>query len=158
MHDFRKSLGGEENSAVIPEPSTGEYRDRGHEKNKQNKDKQNKNSHPSRTDDAYSFVALLFSHNCWSLRRCKLKSTDFNLLDFQLRHHPPPRQEQFDTLRRCAGAKGFNIDTKTNKDLANSLDKCVDPNDQSINKVPMTQYAEYHCLFCVATQQVVSQN
>ncbi|KAH0620103.1 hypothetical protein JD844_014705 [Phrynosoma platyrhinos] len=52
-----------------------------------------------------------------------------------LRQHPPPRQEFFSELRECASAKGFTIDTRSNKALADSLDKAVDPSDPLVNKL-----------------------
>ncbi|KAM6059966.1 DIS3-like exonuclease 1 [Theristicus caerulescens] len=50
-----------------------------------------------------------------------------------LRQHPPPRQEFFTELRECASAKGFSIDTRSNKALAESLDKANDPLDPIVN-------------------------
>ncbi|KAM3624876.1 uncharacterized protein V6R79_003236 [Siganus canaliculatus] len=52
-----------------------------------------------------------------------------------LRRHPPPRQEFFNQLVETATAKGFTIDTRTNKALANSLDKAVDQRDPLVNKL-----------------------
>ncbi|XP_010570392.1 PREDICTED: DIS3-like exonuclease 1 isoform X2 [Haliaeetus leucocephalus] len=52
-----------------------------------------------------------------------------------LRQHPPPRQEFFTRLRECASAKGFSIDTRSNKTLAESLDKANDPLDPIVNKL-----------------------
>ncbi|XP_075620126.1 DIS3-like exonuclease 1 isoform X1 [Balearica regulorum gibbericeps] len=52
-----------------------------------------------------------------------------------LRQHPPPRQEFFTELRECASAKGFSIDTRSNKALAESLDKANDPLDPIVNKL-----------------------
>ncbi|XP_053128175.1 DIS3-like exonuclease 1 isoform X2 [Hemicordylus capensis] len=52
-----------------------------------------------------------------------------------LRQHPPPRQEFFSELRECASAKGFSIDTRSNKALADSLDRAVDPSDPLVNKL-----------------------
>ncbi|KAJ7311275.1 hypothetical protein JRQ81_006890 [Phrynocephalus forsythii] len=52
-----------------------------------------------------------------------------------LRQHPPPRQEFFSELLECAKAKGFSIDTRSNKALADSLDKAVDPSDPLVNKL-----------------------
>ena len=52
-----------------------------------------------------------------------------------LRHHPPPSQDKFTTLRECAEARGFTVDTSSNKALAETLDNCVDPRDDSVNKV-----------------------
>ena len=65
----------------------------------------------------------------------KQSEPDITIWKLQLRHHPPPRQEHFDTLKKCASAKGFKINTKTNKDLANSLDMCIDVDDPVVNKV-----------------------
>ncbi|XP_005393761.2 PREDICTED: DIS3-like exonuclease 1 [Chinchilla lanigera] len=50
-----------------------------------------------------------------------------------LRQHPPPHQEFFAELRECAAAKGFSIDTRSNKALADSLDKAEDPSDPMVN-------------------------
>ncbi|XP_060008566.1 DIS3-like exonuclease 1 isoform X2 [Lagenorhynchus albirostris] len=50
-----------------------------------------------------------------------------------LRQHPPPHQEFFSELRECAKAKGFFIDTRSNKALADSLDNANDPNDPIVN-------------------------
>ncbi|KAJ7420904.1 hypothetical protein WISP_45979 [Willisornis vidua] len=52
-----------------------------------------------------------------------------------LRQHPPPRQEFFAELRECASAKGFSIDTRSNKALAESLDRADDPSDPIVNKL-----------------------
>ncbi|XP_072031507.1 LOW QUALITY PROTEIN: DIS3-like exonuclease 1 [Amphiura filiformis] len=52
-----------------------------------------------------------------------------------LRHHPLPRQDQFQELLYCAKAKGYRIDTSSNKALADSLDKCVDSNDPLYNRI-----------------------
>ncbi|KAM6304566.1 DIS3-like exonuclease 1 [Podargus strigoides] len=52
-----------------------------------------------------------------------------------LRQHPPPRQEFFTELRECASAKGFSMDTRSNKALAESLDKANDPLDPIVNKL-----------------------
>lgn len=52
-----------------------------------------------------------------------------------LRHHPLPRQEQFGDLVLSAKAKNFEIDTSSNKALAESLDRCIDPDDPVYNKI-----------------------
>ncbi|XP_036049514.1 DIS3-like exonuclease 1 [Onychomys torridus] len=52
-----------------------------------------------------------------------------------LRQHPPPHQEFFSELRECAKAKGFFIDTRSNKTLADSLDSANDPNDPMVNRL-----------------------
>ncbi|KFO90940.1 DIS3-like exonuclease 1, partial [Buceros rhinoceros silvestris] len=52
-----------------------------------------------------------------------------------LRQHPPPQQEFFTELRECASAKGFSMDTRSNKALAESLDKATDPLDPIVNKL-----------------------
>ncbi|XP_053574505.1 DIS3-like exonuclease 1 [Bombina bombina] len=52
-----------------------------------------------------------------------------------LRLHPPPRQEFFNELKECAKARGFTIDTRSNKALADSLDKAEDPSDPLVNRL-----------------------
>uniref|UniRef100_A0A4W3K1D2 DIS3-like exonuclease 1 n=1 Tax=Callorhinchus milii TaxID=7868 RepID=A0A4W3K1D2_CALMI len=52
-----------------------------------------------------------------------------------LRRHPSPQQEFFTALVECAKAKGFKIDTRSNKALADSLDKAEDVNDPLVNRV-----------------------
>ncbi|XP_021568235.1 DIS3-like exonuclease 1 isoform X2 [Carlito syrichta] len=52
-----------------------------------------------------------------------------------LRQHPPPHQEFFSELRECARAKGFFMDTRSNKTLADSLDKANDPGDPVVNRL-----------------------
>ncbi|XP_066512745.1 DIS3-like exonuclease 1 [Hoplias malabaricus] len=52
-----------------------------------------------------------------------------------LRHHPPPRQEFFNQLVDSAKSRGFIIDTRSNKALADSLDRAVDPQDPLVNRL-----------------------
>ncbi|XP_077418863.1 DIS3-like exonuclease 1 isoform X2 [Vanacampus margaritifer] len=52
-----------------------------------------------------------------------------------LRHHPPPRQEFFSQLVDSAMSRGFTIDTRSNKALADSLDQAVDPQDPLLNRL-----------------------
>ncbi|KAM9585745.1 DIS3-like exonuclease 1 isoform 1-T1 [Trichechus inunguis] len=52
-----------------------------------------------------------------------------------LRQHPPPHQEFFSELRECAKAKGFSIDTRSNKTLADSLGNAHDPSDPVVNRL-----------------------
>ncbi|XP_074090539.1 DIS3-like exonuclease 1 [Macrotis lagotis] len=52
-----------------------------------------------------------------------------------LRQHPPPHQEFFSELRECAKAKGFPMDTRSNKTLADSLDHANDPRDPLVNRI-----------------------
>ncbi|KAM4748024.1 DIS3-like exonuclease 1 [Rhinophrynus dorsalis] len=52
-----------------------------------------------------------------------------------LRLHPPPRQEFFRELKESAQARGFSIDTRSNKTLADSLDKANDPSDPLVNRL-----------------------
>ncbi|XP_068954358.1 DIS3-like exonuclease 1 isoform X4 [Petaurus breviceps papuanus] len=52
-----------------------------------------------------------------------------------LRQHPPPHQEFFSELRECAKAKGFSMDTRSNKTLADSLDHANDPRDPLVNRI-----------------------
>ncbi|KAI3377082.1 hypothetical protein L3Q82_000059 [Scortum barcoo] len=52
-----------------------------------------------------------------------------------LRRHPLPRPEFFSELVDSAKAGGFTIDTRTNKALADSLDRAVDPEDPLVNRL-----------------------
>ncbi|CAJ1050140.1 DIS3-like exonuclease 1 [Xyrichtys novacula] len=52
-----------------------------------------------------------------------------------LRCHPQPRDEFFSQLVESAMAGGFSIDTRTNKALADSLDRAVDPQDPLVNRL-----------------------
>uniref|UniRef100_A0A3Q1ECR6 DIS3-like exonuclease 1 n=1 Tax=Acanthochromis polyacanthus TaxID=80966 RepID=A0A3Q1ECR6_9TELE len=52
-----------------------------------------------------------------------------------LRRHPPPRQELFRQLVETAKAQGFTVDTRTNKALADSLDRAVDLQDPLVNRL-----------------------
>uniref|UniRef100_A0A8C2ZDL7 DIS3-like exonuclease 1 n=1 Tax=Cyclopterus lumpus TaxID=8103 RepID=A0A8C2ZDL7_CYCLU len=52
-----------------------------------------------------------------------------------LRRHPPPRQEFFSQLVDTAAARGFSVDTRTNKALADSLDRAEDPRDPLVNRL-----------------------
>ncbi|XP_041843619.1 DIS3-like exonuclease 1 isoform X2 [Melanotaenia boesemani] len=52
-----------------------------------------------------------------------------------LRRHPPPRLELFSQLVDTAKARGFPIDTRTNKALADSLDRAVDQQDPLVNRL-----------------------
>ncbi|XP_061622217.1 DIS3-like exonuclease 1 isoform X4 [Phyllopteryx taeniolatus] len=52
-----------------------------------------------------------------------------------LRHHPPPRQEFFTLLVDSAKSRGFTIDTRSNKALAESLDRAVDLQDPLLNRL-----------------------
>ncbi|XP_008291591.1 DIS3-like exonuclease 1 [Stegastes partitus] len=52
-----------------------------------------------------------------------------------LRRHPPPRQELFSQLVDTAEARGFTVDTRTNKALADSLDRAVDLEDPLVNRL-----------------------
>ena len=67
------------------------------------------------------------------LTKFLIKTTNF--LYIQLRHHPLPREQHFEHLIQCAQAKGFTVNTSSNKALADSLDKCVDSTDPHVNKV-----------------------
>ncbi|GAB1611006.1 DIS3-like exonuclease 1 [Argonauta hians] len=69
--------------------------------------------------------------NEWVAR--KISSTYIN--HALLRHHPLPRQEFFQDIIDFAKVKGFTIDTTSNKTLADSLDRSVDPNDIYFNKL-----------------------
>jgi DIS3-like exonuclease 1 len=36
-------------------------------------------------------------------------------------------------LRKCAGSRGWEVDVRSNKALANSLDQCKDDSDPNVN-------------------------
>ena len=40
-----------------------------------------------------------------------------------LRLHPPPNKDRFEELKHCAMARGWLVDTNSNKSLADSLDR-----------------------------------
>lgn len=52
-----------------------------------------------------------------------------------LRRHPPPRQEFFSQLVDSAEIRGFRMDTRSNKALAESLDQAEDPEDPLVNRL-----------------------
>lgn len=52
-----------------------------------------------------------------------------------LRHHPPPKQDFFNQLIDSAKARGFSIDTRSNRALADSLERAVDPQDPLVNRL-----------------------
>ncbi|KAI7814071.1 DIS3-like exonuclease 1 [Triplophysa rosa] len=52
-----------------------------------------------------------------------------------LRHHPPPKQEYFNHLIDSAKARGFSIDTRSNRALADSLEWAMDPQDPLVNRL-----------------------
>jgi len=52
-----------------------------------------------------------------------------------LRHHPLPRQENFQSLIQVAAAKGFSIRTDSAKTLATSLNGASDDDDPQVNKI-----------------------
>ena len=41
--------------------------------------------------------------------------------------------QAFSELKSCASSRGWDIDVWSNKLLAESLDKCVDPDDPNVN-------------------------
>lgn len=50
-----------------------------------------------------------------------------------LRLHPPPKKENFEQLLACAGSKGWSVQTTSNKALAESLNRCTDTADPTVN-------------------------
>ena len=50
-----------------------------------------------------------------------------------LRRHPAPKNDSFAELKSCAKSKGWDLDVWSNKVLAESLDKCIDPTDPNVN-------------------------
>jgi exosome complex exonuclease DIS3/RRP44 len=52
-----------------------------------------------------------------------------------LRRHPAPPNSNFDPLIRAAKAAGFHLNVNSSRELADSLNLAVDPNDAMINTV-----------------------
>ena len=50
-----------------------------------------------------------------------------------LRRHAQPKKEAFEALKTCAASRGWHVDVWSNRALAESLDRCVDPHDPSVN-------------------------
>merc|ERR1719348_2029732 len=50
-----------------------------------------------------------------------------------LRLHPPPKKENFEQLLACAASRGWTVNTSSNKALAESLNRCVDTADSTVN-------------------------
>jgi len=50
-----------------------------------------------------------------------------------LRMHPPPKKDNFEELKICAKSKGWTVETFSNKALAESLDRCTDSHDPTVN-------------------------
>ena len=46
---------------------------------------------------------------------------------------PPPKKDNFEELKICAKSKGWTVDTFYNKALAESLDRCTDTQDDTVN-------------------------
>ncbi|XP_038076853.1 DIS3-like exonuclease 1 isoform X2 [Patiria miniata] len=87
---------------------------------------------PKQTMEIHETIAesMIFA-NHWVAKKIAEAFPNCSLL----RHHPLPRQDQFQDLVDSAKARGFTIDTSSNKALADSLDKCVDPKDPVYNKI-----------------------
>jgi len=47
--------------------------------------------------------------------------------------HPPPKKDNFEELKICAKSKGWTVNTTSNKALAESLDRCSDAQDPTVN-------------------------
>ncbi|CAL8362129.1 unnamed protein product [Gadus morhua 'NCC'] len=87
---------------------------------------------PRQPLEVHETVAECMIHaNHWVARKIQESFPQQSLL----RHHPPPRQEYFCQLVDCAKAMGFTINTRSNKDLADSLDQAVDPKDPLVNRM-----------------------
>ncbi|XP_061571365.1 DIS3-like exonuclease 1 [Cololabis saira] len=72
-----------------------------------------------------------------------------------LRRHPPPCQELFTQLVDLAQARGFPMNTRTNKDLADSLERAADPQDPLVNRLlrmMATQAMSQAQYFCTGSQ------
>ncbi len=50
-----------------------------------------------------------------------------------LRRHVQPGRDAFDELRTAAASRGWSVDVWSNRALAESLDRCVDPGDPCVN-------------------------
>lgn len=55
-----------------------------------------------------------------------------------LRKHPHPQQSKFNSLIKCAEAKGYHLDTSSNKALAESLDAISEKCDPDVMKLLRT--------------------
>uniref|UniRef100_H3CGP2 DIS3-like exonuclease 1 n=1 Tax=Tetraodon nigroviridis TaxID=99883 RepID=H3CGP2_TETNG len=87
---------------------------------------------PRQPLEVHETVAECMIHaNHWVARRIQEAFPHQALL----RRHPPPRQEVFGQLVDSAAAKGFAITTRSNKELAESLDRAVDPQDALVNRL-----------------------
>lgn len=52
-----------------------------------------------------------------------------------LRRHPPPPEENFEALISALGKRGYDLRVKTSKELSDSLDQIIDPNDSFFNRL-----------------------
>ena len=52
-----------------------------------------------------------------------------------LRRHPAPPTSNFDPLVLAAKSRGLHLNVNSSKELADSLDKAIDPTDPMINTV-----------------------
>ena len=52
-----------------------------------------------------------------------------------LRRHPEPTKSMLSTLIKFGSIRGYKINISSSKELSLSLDKCVDSNDSSFNKL-----------------------
>lgn len=93
--------------------------------------KEVKNILPKKPLEVHETIAecMIFA-NHWVAKKIKDTYKNFALL----RNHPPPKQDGFESLKDCAKAKGFNVNTSSNQNLAESLDECND-RDPNFNKI-----------------------
>lgn len=66
-----------------------------------------------------------------------------------LRRHPPPKKENFEELKKCAGSKGWRVEVWSNRALSDSLNQCNDPNDPIVNHLlrGLATYAMVQALY-----------
>ena len=68
-------------------------------------------------------IASSFSTNSILRFREKISKSESKYLFSLLRLHPPPKRDKFEELKHCARARGWLVDTSSNKTLADSLDR-----------------------------------
>ncbi|KAL3693434.1 hypothetical protein R1sor_007085 [Riccia sorocarpa] len=72
-----------------------------------------------------------------------------------LRRHQPPRLDSFGLLLECCAARGFTLDTSSNKALADSLDRMRDSNDPVVENAfrALVTRAMSEAEYCIAGEQ-----
>ncbi|KAL2633824.1 hypothetical protein R1flu_005303 [Riccia fluitans] len=72
-----------------------------------------------------------------------------------LRRHAPPRLDSFSLLLECCAARGFTLDTSSNKALADSLDRMRDSSDPVVENAfrALVTRAMSEAEYCIAGEQ-----